>query len=173
MKNKRRVCRFSDNEEVFFGPGKIDDWCVYKQGTNGRYSALLDSEYFQDLLDLSRKYGTDAVYNDFRTVYGMIDKYQDGARDEHIRGIMDMTKKYDGDWLRACKLFVILYSAMISEENRVFGGRFRTKVGKQIKAVGVANMLVDNMDVMVAAHRTRKMPWNEIRDEAVKYGFMR
>ena len=26
-------------------------------------------------------------------------------------------------------------AAMISEENRVFGGRFRTKVGKQIKAV--------------------------------------
>ena len=55
---------------------------------------------------------------------------------------------------------------MVAEEN--YHG---TKLGKRLKRLGIHQILIEGMEVHVAAHWSRGKPWREIAEECERRGF--
>ena len=79
--------------EVYFAPGRFDKWCVYLTDDANKKTIPLDKDYFQWILDLSKKYGVDQVYSDFLIVYEAADEIFD--EDECYRICSEVDKHYE------------------------------------------------------------------------------
>jgi len=135
--------------KIYFGRGKFDDWCVFYNDTDDKKFIPLDKHYFQWILDLSKKYGVEQVYNDFLKVYDAADEIFD--EDECISLCTEIDKNYEEG---TTHWWVIYYMTMVAEckkENAI--------LKKRIKHLGVYNVLFDGYDVDYVTKYMRGKGW--------------
>jgi hypothetical protein len=162
------IKRFNDGSFLEYAQGKFDAWCVYYTDSLGVRKPPLDSEYFEDLIKLSNKYGSPKVYSDFVTVYEFVRLKKVISDDGHLI-INNLLEAYDlDDKVKVDVLLTILYSAMVAEEKKE-----NTKLGAKIKRLGVHQILIDNppLAVSIAANYSRGMGWREIENDCRIRGF--
>lgn len=153
---------FSDGEAIGFGRGRIDNFCVYHR-IEGLTRAPLDTEYFDFMEGLSRSHSPQMVYRRFVTLYEFVKKE---VSEDAIQLIDKLSSDFPKEY-RACQTyFTILYLAMVAEEN--YPG---TKLGKRLKRLGIHQILIEGIEVHVAAHWSRGKPWREIAEECKRRGF--
>lgn len=158
---------FSDGSKVNFAGGSFDGWCVYLTRPNQRRYAPLDRDYFAQLKRYADVYGTDRVYRDFVEIYALTDKE---VRD-NVLGIIDrIAETYGNDSLDINILFTILYFAMVAEQNRLIG-RHPTYVGKNIKRLGVHQILYLGFSIEQAANFSKGKGWRDIKACCLECGF--
>ena len=135
--------------KIYFGRGKFDDWCVFYNDTDDKKFIPLDKHYFQWILDLSKKYGVEQVYNDFLKVYEAADEIFD--EDECLSLCTEVDKNYEE---ATTHWWVIYYMTMVAEckkENAI--------LKKRIKHLGVYNILFDGYDVDYVTKYMRGKGW--------------
>ena len=149
-----KIKDFNNGCSLIYDSGKFDDWCIFYLTEDGRKIPPLDTEYFKGLLDLSRVYGVEKVYNDFKTVFYLAGKQ---IREEALKEIENLSITYDNYKFNAEGIFTILYAAMIAEENKE-----HSILGKRIKRLGVHMLLIDGEPVEYSANFMRGMNWKEL-----------
>ena len=58
---------------IYFDKGKFDKYCVYINGRNKFRYAPTDDVYFNWIRILAKQYGNLQVWNDFCTIYDIVD----------------------------------------------------------------------------------------------------
>lgn len=159
----RIVKIFSDGSRVEFDRGRFDNWCVYFKPSNDSRKAPSDIEYFRELQALSAIYGANRVYQDFVRVY---DGTQSEVSTDTLGLIEELSAHYRNDTLRVQKVFTIVYAAMVAEQNKQF-----TKLGKRVKRLGIYQVIIENMDVAMAATYSKDKKWRDVDGECTKRGF--
>lgn len=159
----KMIKEFNDGSYLEYDRGSFDDWCVYLTKTDGTRKPPRDTDYFQQLKELSNTYGSDQVYKDYVKVYELTGK---SVEDNVLNEISEISKKYGEDSLEVDIIFSILYMAMIAEENKAF-----TKLGKRIKRLGIYKLLIENNSVQQSANFMRGMGWREISALCNERGF--
>lgn len=157
------VKRFPDGSYLEYDQGSFDGWCVYLTKSNGDRRPPRDADYFDQLKQLAKKYGTGQVYGDYVRVYDMTGKEVEAPV---LAKISQIAESYKDDILEVDIMFSILYMAMISEEKKK-----NTKLGKRIKRLGVHSLLNENQSVSSAANFMRNMKWKEIAALCEERGF--
>lgn len=156
-----------DEACVEFGHGKFDDFCVYyKPEQNSAPKTPKDTGYFNALLSLSKKYGTEMVYKDFVNLYNMTDN---DTKPEVIAEIQRMSLKYRNHPRHPfafCVVFTILYFTMVAEENKE-----NAILKKRIKRLGVHMVLIDGVPSDVAANFSKGKNWRTLSDICRSKGF--
>lgn len=150
------IKEFNDGSYLEYNRGRFDDWCVYLTKTDATRKPPRDTDYFQQLKELSNTYGSDRVYGDYVKVYELTGK---SVEDNVLNQISEIANNYGADSLEVDIMFSILYMAMISKENRI-----STKLGKRIKRLGIHELLIGNKSVQYSANFMRDMGWREISD---------
>lgn len=150
------IKEFADSSFLEYDRGNFDDWCVYLTDSNGVRKPPRDVDYFQQLKDLSLKYGSQKVYADYVEVYTQTGKKIESCV---LDRITDISQTYCEDSILVDKVLTILYMAMIAEECKAY-----TKLGKRIKRLGIHLLLNEDKDVRFAANFMRGKKWREISD---------
>lgn len=70
----RRIKQFADGSFLEYDQGKFDEWCVYLTRGNGAPYAPKDKDYFKQLQQYARAYGTKRIYGDYVKVYALVGK---------------------------------------------------------------------------------------------------
>ena len=154
---------FPDGTKLEYDRGKFDDFCLYIVESDGKRHSPQDIEYFSDLKNLSDEYGVEVVYEDFVSVYDHTTK----DFDKKVYDIIDnISEHYPKDELRVKKLFSIFYLTMISEENK-----YRTKLGKRVKRLGVHYLLKENQKVSLSTTFMIGVPWRDLDELCKERGF--
>ena len=159
----KMIKEFNDGSYLEYDRGSFDDWCVYLTKTDGTRKPPRDTDYFQQLKELSNTYGSDQVYKDYVKVYELTGK---SVEDNVLNEISKISNNYGEDSLEVDIIFSILYMAMIAEENKAF-----TRLGKRIKRLGIYKLLIENNSVQQSANFMRGMGWREISDLCNERGF--
>ncbi len=164
---------FADGTIIGFTEGKFDNWCVFAQRPNAQRYKPLDIDYFTQVKDYAERFGTDRVYEDFVSIYS---RTKNEVEDGVIKHIEQISESYGDEKIEISILFSILYYAMIAEQNRVYkkdedGDAYPTKVGKNLKRLGVHQMLYLEFTPEEAANYTKGMKWYEIKQECENCGF--
>lgn len=138
--------------KIYFDSGKFDDWCVYYINTEDKKFVPLDKHYFQWILDLSKKYGVEQVYNDFLKVYEAADEVFD--EDDCLSLCEEVDKNYEEG---TTHWWVIFYMTMVAEckkENAI--------LKKRIKHLGVYNVLFDGYDIDYVTKYMKGKGWRDL-----------
>ena len=143
------MIRTNTGYDIFFAPGKFDKWGVYIDNHEYNYAMLLDSDYFQWLLDLANKYGVDKVYSDFLIIYN--DVSEDFNEEKCLNLCQNIDKNYQED---TTHWWVILYMTMVAECKKDF-----TILKKRIKLLGVYNILFDGYDINYVIKYMKDKDW--------------
>lgn len=159
----QRINDFQDGSYLEYDKGKFDDWCVYLVTPNGTRTAPLDTDNFRQLKHYAEKYGADALYRDFVQIYDLTGTTLEA---NVLRQISTLSARYRGDETGIAILFTILYTAMVSEENKA-----HTRLGKRIKRLGVHKLLIENCTVDNSANSMRGSTWREIDSLCRARGF--
>lgn len=146
-----RKIRLQDGTRIWFGKGKFDDWCVYVKERN-EIKCYTDDEYFEVIKSLADVYGTDLVYNDFKTIYFSVNKQFDIG--ETVSKCKSVAKHYVENTL---KWWIVLYMTMVAEENKE-----NTILGKRIKHLGIYNILFDKYSIEYVTEYMNGMKWYEL-----------
>lgn len=154
---------YSDGSFLEYDSGKFDDWCVYHTDKNGERKAPRDTEYFREIKNLAKQYGTEKVYQDFVKVYDSVNR--DDIRTS-LENISDVAETYEGNIIKTDTLYTILFMGMLAEENKK-----NTKIGKRIKRLGIHKLLIEDEPVKTAANFMRGMKWKEIDKMCKERGF--
>lgn len=150
----RLIKEFKDGSLLEYGRGAFDEWCIYMTEPSGKRKPPKDTDYFGKLKYYASKYGAMDIYNAFLSVYEITGrKFEPEALDK----ISLIAAEFGADALGIEKIFAILYTAMIAEENKA-----NSKLGKRIKRLGIHKLLVENEFVMDAANFMRGMNWRDI-----------
>lgn len=155
--------RFADGSFLEYDEGKFDKWCVYYTDSEGDRNPPRDIDYFNQLRELSSKYGVDRIYGDFVKVYDFTGKK---VTDDGFNQISNIASKYGADALEVDVLFSILYMAMVAEECKQ-----NTRLGRRIKRLGIHKLLVEEENVYQAANFMRGMGWRDIARMCEERGF--
>lgn len=152
------VQTFEDGDQIYFGPGKFDEWCVYRVPQGGEARPPRDSEYFADLLRFGNRYGSRRIYSYFRTVY-------DSTGNRPTRDVLEQINLHSltlvgPDQLEYQKVMTTIYYAMVAEENRKPISRYPLR--KRIKKIGVFQVLIEGMEPLEAANYSRGRPAREL-----------
>lgn len=152
--NIRVIFGFSDNSLIRFNRGNKDDYQVTyipDRYNNLGYSPV-DSDYFQDLLELSHIFGKDKVYHDFLKIAELVKlngirhngkpEYGEVEKEEvidQIRSIRDSYELSQEDlmYLEIPKLFCLLWTLMISEWYYGSNIGFTSRTKHLVKLIGV------------------------------------
>lgn len=157
------VKRLRRNRKVIFDQGKFDRWCVYIVEPNEYRKAPMDTEYFSDLLSISKHYPRDKVYRDFLAIYKpttekidpiillTINKIVESYREEHQTLIEQ--------WL------TVIYAGMIAEENKE-----NAILKKRIKHLGIYQVLRQGMPPVEAAEFSKNKPWKVLDTIMKEFG---
>lgn len=160
----RKIKEFIDSSYLAYSTGNFDNWCVYIVKSDGEATIPLDTDYFQQIYELSLIYGVDKVYGDFVNIYDSTDKDIDEAV---LQKITECSLSYGyHQSISVDKLFTTIYMTMISEENYP-----NTKLGKRIKRLGIYEMLYSQRTVYDAANFMKGMSWKEIDRLCEERGF--
>ena len=154
---------YSDGSLLEYDRGNFDDWCVYHIDKYGKRKAPRDMEYFRDIKNLAKQYGTEKVYQDFVKVYDSVNRNNVRTSLENITNI---AKTYENDFIKTDTLYTILFMGMLAEENKK-----NTKIGKRIKRLGIHKLLIEDEPVKTAANFMRGMKWREIDKMCKERGF--
>ena len=154
---------FSDSSYIEYDRGTFDDWCVFYVNRNGHRRPPRDVEYFNKLVELSQKYGSERVYYDFTKVYMWTDK---NLSQSTLKFITELSEEYGEDSLLVDIIFSILYVAMIAEEQKT-----NTRLGKRIKRLGIHVLLLENETVGYAANFMKGKGWRDIDRDCRRRGF--
>lgn len=154
---------FSDGSFLEYDKGKFDVWCVYLTRPNKDRKPPRDTGYFNQLIELSQKWGEKKVYSDYVRIYNRTSKTVDN---DVLQYISEISKEYAEDALKVDIIFSVLYMAMIAEERKE-----HTKLGKRIKHLGIYSLLIEHADVYRAANFMRGMGWREIAALCQERGF--
>ena len=168
-----------DGSYIYYGVGDFDCWCVflkYKDEFGWKEVVPLDREYFTILKDASVVYGPEVVWEDFRKAYLRTDSK---VNPDVFREIHEVSQKYRPALLMEQTLSII-YLAMIAEENKIlhfdkFGKPVMTKLGKMIKALGIYQVLFEEMDPEDAASFSKnpKGGWRALDSLCAERGITR
>ena len=157
------IKEFNNGSYLEYDQGSFDNWCVYLTKTDGTRKPPYDTDYFQQLKELSNTYGADRLYRDYVKVYELTGNSID---DNVLNLISEISNDYGAHSIEVDIIFSILYMAMIAEENKAF-----TKLGKRIKRLGIHELLIENKSVQYSANFMRDVGWREISDLCNKRGF--
>lgn len=113
---ERLIKNIANDSKVVFDSGRFDNWCVYVVNSNGSRNAPFDNQYLSDLLDLSKKYSDNKVYDDFVRIYNKTTSKIDNEVTEFIDNISRTYKEEDRSLIE--KWFTVIYAGMIAEENK-------------------------------------------------------
>lgn len=147
--------------------GSFDGWMITDNG-----KPLLDKDYFNTLVSLSKTYGSDKVYNDFVSVYDAVQNEHNNQNTINIHEdsldlIQNIATTYDiADETTAKVTFFELYTTMFAEEMKA-----NTRLGKRIKRLAVHQLLILGKKVEDVACYSRGMTWEPIDAECAQYGF--
>ena len=97
---------YSDGSFLEFDRGKFDDWCVFHTDKNGIRKAPRDTEYFINIKNLAKQYGTEKVYQDFVKVYDSVNR--DDIRTS-LENISDVAETYGKNVIETDTLYTILF----------------------------------------------------------------
>lgn len=168
-----------DGSYIYYGVGGFDCWCVflkYKDEYGWKEVVPLDREYFTILKHASIAYGVETVWEDFWKVYLRTDSK---INTDVFREIHEISQKYKPALLMEQTLSII-YLAMIAEENKIlrfdkYGKPIMTKLGKMIKALGVYQVLFEDMDPEQAASFSKNPEggWKALDNLCAEHGITR
>ncbi|MGI6048797.1 MAG: DUF7004 family protein [Petrimonas sp.] len=160
----RLIKKLRNNRCVVFDTGRFDDWCVYVVESDGTRNAPHDETYFSDLFEISKKYSTDKVYNDFVLIYNITIKE---IIDEALLLIDNITATYNReDQTIVEQWFTVIYAGMIAEENKE-----NAILKKRIKRLGMHQVLKLGMPVKNAAKFSYGKKWRELDSIMKTLGF--
>jgi len=158
------VKKLQNDRNVVFDTGKFDNWCVYVVENNGNRIAPLDKTYFEELYNISKKYPTNKVYNDFISIYNITTKDIDSKAlmliDEIVETYNHEDKIIVEQWL------TVIYAGMIAEENKE-----KAILKKRIKRLGMYQVLVLAYPAKEAAIFSKGKNWRELDTIMKKYEF--
>ncbi len=161
---ERLIKKLENNYKVVFDSGRFDDWCVYVVDANDNRNAPFDNQYFSDLLNLSKKYTNNKVYEDFVKIY---EQTTSNIDNEVIKLIDDIALTYElNDRFLIEKWFTVIYAGMIAEENKE-----RAILKKRIKRLGMHQVLIDKISPQIAANFSRGKKWRELDAIMKQKGF--
>jgi hypothetical protein len=158
-----RVAKLEDGTEILFARGRFDDYCVYVREESGGRIPPLDKDYFNSIKEFGLKFGAEKVYVDFVRVFDITGTSVD---EQVIELIKEMSRSYGNQQLKFQKTLIVIYAAMIAEENKAF-----TKLGKRIKRLGVHRILIHNESADYAANFMKGMNWKDIDALCAESGF--
>ena len=144
----------NNSTRIEFDKGTFDDWCVYLSKPNERRYAPLDTEYFGRLQELSKKYTSQKIYNDFIKFYTLTDK---NLSQVILRLIDAIAKDYLEDEEEINIWFTIIYAGMIAEENKA-----NAILKKRVKRLGMHQVLILNLPPEYAANFSKGKKWKEL-----------
>ena len=151
----RLIKNLANDRKVVFDTGKFDNWCVYVVERNGTRTAPLDWEYFSAFKQLSNKYPSDKVYNDFVSVY---DKTTTTIDSSVIDLINDIVVTYNEDDQNIIEQWLsVIYGGMVAEENKQ-----KAILKKRIKRLGMHQTLKLGYLPQFAANFSKGKRWQEL-----------
>ncbi len=160
----RLIKQLQNNRAVIFDTGKFDDWCVYIVESNGNKKAPFDETYFGDLFNISHKYSSNKVYNDFVRIYEPTSKIIDPSVltliDEIVTSYNDEDRTLVEQWL------TVIYAGMIAEENKA-----NAILKKRVKRLGMYQVLILNMPAKDAAKFSYGKKWRDLDAIMRPFGF--
>ena len=163
--DERVIYNFNDGTYMCFDWGKDNEYCVFVRSAQGLNFCPLDKDYFKYAQDLARICTNWKLYMGFLNVYTRVQPHQKDVMPEHIDFIAQVSLEYAWIEKEVFLLFMILYAAMIAEENWNDG---KTYIGKEIKKVGMFKALIANVDPKEASDILRKTPWKQIHKESIE-----
>ncbi len=153
----------SNGDKIIYKQGSFDQWCVYiKKRDDERFHAPLDKDYFNELYSLALGYGFDNVYSSFKKVYDSVRKceWTREHKDYCYKICHNVDSSYDEDTLL---LWLTYYMTMLAEEMKE-----GSILGKQIKHLGVYNLLYDRYSIDYITHYMKNKRWTYLRDLLVE-----
>lgn len=148
--NMRKI-RLKDGTRIWFDKGNFDDWCVFVKEKN-EIKCYTDKDYFNVIKSLSKIYGVEMVYDDFKTIYFSVNKQFD--INKMVTECESIAKHYAEKTL---KWWIVLYMTMVAEENK------KNKIlGKRIKHLGIYNILFDKYEIDYVTSYMNGMKWYEL-----------
>ncbi|WP_316736030.1 DUF7004 family protein [Pedobacter aquatilis] len=148
------LIKILNNTRIEFDNGNFDDWCVYLSKPNERRYAPLDTEYFERLQALGRKYTTQKIYNDFIKFYTLTDK---NISEVILRLIDAISDEYVEDEQEINIWFTVIYAGMIAEENKA-----NAILKKRVKRLGMHQVLIQHLSPAYAANFSKGKKWKEL-----------
>ena len=159
------VKTFQDGSYLEYADGNFDQWCVYMVNPAKKFRRPpLDVDYFGFLLEQSKTFGAQKIYDDFVAFYNLTRKQVEKSVLEYIDHIAAVG--YGEKYLEFAKIYTILYMGMLAEENKAY-----TKLGKRIKRLGMHMLLLEGQPVAYAANFMRGMNWRQIDAMCKERGF--
>ena len=168
IENARDFTPMSFNQLIFFGKGRIDDWGAWMAvpTQEGYYCALPSDKYYFGIVDSMVKiYGQYPVFLDFVRIFVLAGKTIDPKVVNEIR---QMATRYSDNENWALNMMLHVYYGMVAEENKE-----NTKIGKQIKMLGLYDIIFNGKSVEDAACCNIGRDWGSIKAEADFYHLYR
>ena len=146
---------------VYFSTGSIDAYCVYLNEPPLFRYAMKDEEYFKWILSLSKRYGVVQVWDDFCSIYDIVNMNPTAKPDvdEAMLRAVNADMHYTEDTI---KWWLIFYMTMVAECKKKYA-----KLKKRIKKLGVYNILFDKWDIEYVTTYMKDMGWKDL-DEMMK-----
>lgn len=159
----RKINNFSKGGFIEFDSGCFDGWCVFVTRPGAKRFAPTDVQYFTRLKELSEKFGSQKIYDDFVVIYNRTTKNID-ARVFDL--ILVLSRFYDEYSTEIELWFNVLYAGMIAEENKE-----NAILKKRIKRLGVHQILIDDVLPEKAAVFSKGKKWRELDQIMIAKGF--
>ncbi len=159
----RLIKKFHGGEVLEYDSGSFDDYCVYLKKPGEERYAPRDTEYFNQLVELSKLFTPEVVYDDFVSVYSKTNKSIEQKVLDHIT---EISQKYSSLASEVEIMYTILYASMIAEMNKQY-----SRLGKRVKRLGVHQILFEEYSVYSAANFSKGKPWRELDEYCTKRGF--
>ena len=157
------IQKIDKNTLIFYDKGSFDNWCVFIQDINGK-RAPLDKDYFNFFSDLTYKYSSKRIYEEFVSIYT---KVTDELKQDVLDFIIDLAKKYPAPLDREVAInFIVIYAGMIAERNK--DGAI---LKERIKRLGMHQVLIEKMPVHEAANWSKGKNWRELDVVCKSKGF--
>ena len=173
--NKRAFQVMPDNQVMFYGKGRQDDWCTYVgkpvwnsniMGYETMCAAVNDAYYYGMCKYLAQKYGFDRLYAAIYYLGGQTTKTIDQKVLNYIQNIVLSYGPDKDDMDTAYAAFMLIYYGMIGEENFVSKSGKPTVAGKVIKLLGLYDYLIGKQSLDTACHCSQGVPAQDILQRA-------
>ena len=102
---------------IYFDKGKFDKYCVYINGRNKFRYAPTDDVYFNWIRILAKQYGNLRVWNDFCTIYDIVDTGE--TENEVLSIIKNIDLHYNDDTILWWLIFYMTMLAECKKENSI------------------------------------------------------
>lgn len=139
---------------IYFDKGKFDKYCVYINGRNKFRYAPTDDVYFNWIRILAKQYGNLQVWNDFCTIYDIVDTGE--TENEVLSIIKNIDLHYNDDTILWWLIFYMTMLAECKKENTI--------LKKRIKKLGVYNILFDEYSIDYITKYMKGKNWRYLDD---------